>query len=137
MKRLLLAVDRNEDRAVAQAETVIDLFDAGEAIVHLLHVFGDEPNPRGLGVHQLSAVRKAVDRLEAAGIEVELEEESGDPTTAIVELGEERDVDLICIAGRKRSPAGKLVFGSVSQEVLLTTERPVLTCPVKSHDDGD
>jgi len=47
---------------------------------------------------------------------------------AIVEAAQEHDVDVIFLAGRKRSPAGKVLFGSVTQGVALSTERPVQIC---------
>lgn len=124
MSELLLAVDDSTERAVAQARAVADL-PVDRAI--LFHVFVGE-NPNGASVHQVASVRRARERLEAAGIEVELAESSGEPAEAIVETARERDVDLIVVAGRKRSPAGKAVLGSVSQSVLLTTDRPVLFC---------
>lgn len=126
MKHLLLAVDTDESRAVAQVETVADLFEEGSVTAHLLHVFGD--NPEGASVTQLGSVHRAESVLEANGIDVEYHEESGDPVDRIVETADAIDVDGVCIAGRKRSAAGKLVFGSVTQGVILNTERPVLVC---------
>lgn len=126
MKQVLLALDTEETRASAQAETVIDLFDTEDIQAHLLHVFED--NPEGASVGQLAAVRRAKERLEAAGIETVLVEESGDPIETVIQCADDLDADAICIAGRKRSPAGKLMFGSVSQSVILNTERPVLVC---------
>jgi nucleotide-binding universal stress UspA family protein len=41
---------------------------------------------------------------------------------------------MICVAGRKRTPTGKVLFGSVTQAVILDTERPVLVCSAKSGD---
>lgn len=124
MTELLLAVDDSTERALAQARAVADL-PVDRAI--LLHVFVGE-NPNGASVHQVASVRRARERLEEAGVEVELAESSGDPAKAIVETARERGVDLIVVAGRKRSPAGKAVLGSVSQSVLLTADRPVLFC---------
>lgn len=51
----------------------------------------------------------------------------GSPTEEVVDLAEELDARYIVIGGRKRSPVGKAVFGSVTQSVLLTADRPVVT----------
>lgn len=126
MTDVLLAIDRSEARAEAQAKTVRDLFDAAEITAHLFHDFTD--NPEGASITQVGAVRHAADILEAAGFAIEYHEGSGEPADEIIDLADDLDVDAICIAGRKRSPAGKLLFGSVSQDVILGTTRPVLVC---------
>ncbi len=131
MKEVLLGIDESEDRATALAEAVVDLFETGDIRAHLLHDFVE--NPEGASVTQIAAVRRAEEILEDHDIEVELHEGSGHPADSIIDTAEELDVDAICVAGRKRSPTGKLLFGSVSQEVILGTERAVLVC--STHDD--
>lgn len=126
MKHVLLAIDESTDRAIAQAETVRDLFDRENTAAHLFHDFTD--NPMGASVMQVGSVRRAAEILEDAGMEVDYHEASGDPTETIIETAEELNADAIIIAGRKRSPAGKAIFGSVSQEIILETGRPVLVC---------
>lgn len=134
MYDVLVAVDENEDRALAQADAVADLAEGREDVAaHLLHVFTD--NPDGASVHQLGSVRRSRERLEDAGVEVELAETSGDPAEEILARAREGEVDLVSVAGRKRSPAGKALLGSVSQEVLLGAERPVLFSTVDA--DGE
>lgn len=127
MVRLLLALDDNLSQAEAQIaaiEDVVETADGAEAFI--LHVFDE--NPEGGSVHQIEAVRETKDRLEAAGVTVELLESSGDPAGEILKHAEEHNVDQICVGGRKRSPAGKALFGSVTQDVILGTHRPVLVC---------
>lgn len=131
MKEVLLGVDESEQRARALANAVVDLFAGDDLRVHLLHDFVE--NPEGASVTQVGAVRRAEEVFEDHGIEVELHEGSGHPADSIIDTAERLDVDAICVAGRKRSPTGKMLFGSVSQEVILGTERPVLVCSV--HDD--
>ena len=127
MFEIVMGIDENEERAVAQAETVIDLPNAAEEVhVTIFHDF--EENPSGASVHQVGAVRRAQELLEDAGVDVTLSEASGDPAQEIIELADERDANLITIAGRKRSPTGKALFGSVTQEVILNTDRSVLVC---------
>lgn len=127
MYEIVLGIDNNEERALAQAETVADLPGTGEEVhATLFHDFTE--NPTGASVHQVAAVRRAKERLEEAGISVTLDESSGDPATEILDLADEQDADVICLAGRKRTPTGKAIFGSVTQEVILSTDRAVLVC---------
>lgn len=127
MVRLLLALDDDLSQARAQitaVESMVETADGAEA--YLLHVFDN--NPEGASVKQVEAVRETKDRLEAAGVTVELLESSGDPAGEILRYAEEYDVDQICVGGRKRTPAGKALFGSVTQDVILGTHCPVLVC---------
>jgi nucleotide-binding universal stress UspA family protein len=124
MTELLLAVDEDEDRAIGQAETVVDLFDPDDVHAYLLHDFVD--NPEGASVAQIKSVQRAQTVLEEAGVSVELREASGDPARSIRRAADRLAVDAICVGGRKRSPTGKALFGSVSQEVVLNADRPVL-----------
>lgn len=126
MNHVLIALDRSEERAAVQAETIRDLFDSEETTAHLFHDFTD--NPEGASITQVGAVTHAANILEDDGFEVQYHETSGDPADTIIETADGLEVDVICIAGRRRSPAGKVLFGSVSQEVILGTTRPVLVC---------
>ncbi|WP_254274440.1 universal stress protein [Haloarcula marina] len=127
MVRVLLALDDDLPQAHAQIRAIEDMVETADgAEAYLLHVFDN--NPEGASVHQVEAVRETKDRLEAAGVTVELLESSGDPAGEILEHAEEYDVDQICVGGRKRTPAGKALFGSVTQDVILGTHRPVLVC---------
>jgi nucleotide-binding universal stress UspA family protein len=127
MVRVLLALDDDIPQAHAQTNAVEDLIGGDEGVtVYILHVFSD--NPEGASVQQVEAVREAQERLEEAGAEVQLLETSGSPAEEILRYAEEHDVDRICVGGRKRSPTGKALFGSVTQNVILDTHRPVLVC---------
>lgn len=126
MTRVLLSIDAEESRARSQANTVLDLFGADDLAVDLLHVF--EENPEGATAQQLASVRRAKEILEAEGVEVTVQGESGNPAERIIDHADREDVDAIVIAGRKRSPAGKVVFGSTTQDVILSTDRSVLVC---------
>jgi nucleotide-binding universal stress UspA family protein len=130
MYEILAAIDENEARARSQAESIVGMPMTGEDVrVTLLHDFTE--NPSGASVTQVASVRRAKDILEDEGIEVVLEESSGRPVEAILEISDEIDADMIVIAGRKRTPTGKVLFGSVTQGVILDTDRPVLVCSAK------
>ena len=130
MYDVLVAIDNADDRrAIAQADAVVDLpASADEVTAHLCHVFRD--NPEGASVNQLSAVRRARERMEEAGVACVHYEASGDPADELLSAAEAIDADAICVSGRKRSPTGKAVFGSVTQDVILGSDRPVIAVPV-------
>lgn len=133
MYRVLVPVDDDVDRAVAQARYVTKLPEA-EASVEaiLLFVFtGDiEDLPEDIqqfkSANRVQSVRRAREHLEDAGVEVQVRDDSGDTTEDIIEEAENFDVDAIVLGGRKRSPTGKAIFGSVTQSVILNTDRPVV-----------
>jgi nucleotide-binding universal stress UspA family protein len=127
MFTLVVGIDADEGRAESQAETIASMpLDADDVEAVLVHSFGE--NREGGTVGQVKAVRVAQSRLEAAGFEVTPEGYGGDPAQAILNVADDHDADQIVVAGRKRTPAGKVLFGSVTQSVILGTERPVLVC---------
>jgi nucleotide-binding universal stress UspA family protein len=127
MYEILMPIDTDTDRALRQAGAVEDLPGEPEDVhVTVLHSFTD--NPSGASITQLQAARRAESHLEDAGYSVTLDERSGTPADSILDVAAEDDVDLICIGGRKRSPTGKVLFGSVTQSVLLDADRSVLVC---------
>lgn len=127
MYEIVAGIDESEERGRAIAKTITQTpFDRSKITVTLLHDFSD--NPEGASVDQVASVRRAADILEEADIDVELAESSGDPGDEILDLADDLDADQIVVAGRKRTPTGKVLFGSVTQEVILGTDRPVLVC---------
>ncbi len=51
----------------------------------------------------------------------------GDPAEEILKYVANEDAAYLTIGGRKRSKVGKVLFGSVTQSILLAAEVPVLT----------
>jgi nucleotide-binding universal stress UspA family protein len=125
MYNVVIGVDDNEERAMACARAVENLpGDPSEKRATVIHSFTD--NPSGASASQLASVRDVTDFLEGEEIEVEVAESSGDPADQLLETARELDADLIVVAGRKRSPTGKALFGSVTQSIILNAERPVM-----------
>jgi nucleotide-binding universal stress UspA family protein len=73
-------------------------------------------------------------RLAAAGVEHEVRQlvRGNEPAIDIIDVAREVDADFIVIGLRRRSPVGKLILGSIAQQVLLDADCPVLA--VKAED---
>lgn len=136
MYRVLLPVDEDVQRARLAAETVTDRPGADELAVVVLNVFesfevsdGEWESVDSEDVWDEEAypasVDAAVEHLEDAGVSVTRRREHGDPAEEILAVAEEVGADAIVMSGRRRSPAGKVLFGSVTQSVLLDADRPV------------
>lgn len=136
MYRVLLAVDTDEQRAKRAAQAVAGLPGDGEELeVVILNVFEEFESPGEIPVSSEElyeetdfpeSVEVAREILETAGADTIERREHGDPTDRILAVAEEIDADSIAMSGRKRSATGKVLFGSVSQSVLLSADRPVL-----------
>mgnify|MGYP006299151639 CR=1 FL=1 len=127
MYRVLVPIDSSEERTAAQVDAVASLPGANESVeATLLYVFEDRETAESTSVTQLRTGSTAERRLLDRGVAVETESRYGDPAEGIIEVADAMDADLIVLGGRKRSPLGSLLFGSVSQAVTLDATRPVV-----------
>jgi nucleotide-binding universal stress UspA family protein len=125
-----MAVDGNVDRVRKQVDAVTELPEAPEAVsVTVLHVFDDsviDDSSEMVDPTRVEAVNVATETLEERGIDVSMEGRGGDPSSSVVRVAEEVGADSIFVGGPKRSPAGKAIFGSVAQSIILNADRPVM-----------
>ncbi|MBX0297421.1 universal stress protein [Haloarcula nitratireducens] len=143
MYSILLAVDDDRETAnhlVNDIEQLIDAVDRCE--ITLVHVFRNAQISQRVSIHQLASgyddeefehqipvsVQETAEALEASAATVELELASGEPSSEITRIARARDVDNIHIGGKNTSPAGKAIFGSVTQSVIFGTDVPVTVC---------
>ncbi|WP_262178547.1 universal stress protein [Haloarcula laminariae] len=129
MYRILLPVDTDPDRARGQAAFVEDMpTDAANIEVVVTHALppDDVEDPEDLdNLTDIETVTLARDYLEERGYDVTLAAGRLPPADGILDMAEDHDVDQIVMGSRKRSPTGKVIFGSVSQQVLLESPVPV------------
>lgn len=129
MYHVVMGIGPDDGQAGAKADAVVGLPRAAEAVeVTVVHASDDsELDPR-----RVPSVVIALDRLEEAGVETDARVVQGDPTDAVVGTAEGLDADCVCVAGRRRSPAGKVQLKGGAQQVILGTDLPVL---VAGHAD--
>jgi nucleotide-binding universal stress UspA family protein len=66
--------------------------------------------------------------LKARGIQAEFLDRRGPVADTILDIAEERHVDLILMGGYGLGPVAEAMLGSTVDEVLRTSDRPVLFC---------
>lgn len=149
MDSILVPVTSHVGWARDVARLAIETEAGTETTAIVLYVFDDEevettrsnldlPSDERVTLDGLAARKKGVavtlDAFEAAGIATEVRgrRAGDDPAGTIVSIADDEPVDRIYLYSRKRSPAGKAVFGSTLQRVLLNTSRPVVVYPPNS-----
>jgi nucleotide-binding universal stress UspA family protein len=76
---------------------------------------------------QQSEIHDVEKRLDECGVEFELTQPVGvDTAEELLKAMDRDDAELLVIGIRHRSPVGKLLLGSVSQQLLLECHKPVL-----------
>ena len=75
-----------------------------------------------------SEVERLRARLDSAGVPVDVEQlvRGRDAAEEVVDAAERIGASLVVIGLRRRSPTGKLLFGSQAQRILLDCDCPVL-----------
>jgi nucleotide-binding universal stress UspA family protein len=142
LETILVAVgpsDANQTKRLTDAAAEV----AGPtgAKVVLAHVFTDEEYDEALDNLEFDAgmsdvtpddvakrhrtIRDIESDLEAVVENIEVRGAVGDHADEIVALAKAVNADRVMVGGRKRSPTGKAVFGSVAQEVMLSAPCPV------------
>ncbi|ELY46994.1 universal stress protein [Natronorubrum bangense] len=123
-----------ETEAGTETEAVVmHLFEDGEAETTRSNL--DYPVDETLTLDELATRKRGVsattDVFEDAGINVQVRGYNGgdEPAGEIVAAAEREGADRIYLYSRKRSPAGKAVFGSTIQKVLLNASCPVVVYP--------
>lgn len=133
------AVDKSA-RASAVVREAGKLASAFEEPAHIVHVMTQS---QFVDLQQTSAKRVGdiVDMDEVREMAAEVAEDAveefdvpyetvglvGDPASQLVRYADEQDAQYIVIAGRKRSPTGKVIAGSVAQSVILNAGCPVVS----------
>lgn len=133
---LLFAVEDDRDRMVPLASHTAEIAAALDAAVVLFHVYDPDEFDRYLERMDYSSsdpddVAKRNETVEAcasvfvdSGVRPEIAGAVGDPATEIIDRAETDEVDHIVLGGRRRTPVGKALLGSVSQSVLRSVDVP-------------
>lgn len=142
MNTILLAIgDSDENRIDQLLDETIAIAGPTGATVVLGHVFTHEAYDKArtdlsfdgpaaevtpdVVAERYSIIREAAKTLADHGIDTEIRGILGEDGEAVVDLAERIEADRILIGGRRRTPAGKAVFGSTAQAILLSAPCPV------------
>lgn len=120
---------------VAQGAKLASAF---EEELHVIHVIDTDQASEDIGttsdrskvaLKEIASSRAddAVDGVDYRGPVVTTGLSGEDPASRIVAYATDEDATYLVIGGRKRSPVGKALFGSVAQQVLLNAPCPVLS----------
>jgi nucleotide-binding universal stress UspA family protein len=137
MYRILVPVDSEEGSGERSVDALLAMPGVEEFSVTLLHVFEEFEAFDDGGGGTISSdsfydpsdvpdtVRAAESKLTEAGVDCEVRMEHGKPGETIIQVVEELDADQVVMSGRKRTPVGKVLFGSVTQAIVLNAGVPV------------
>lgn len=135
---IVAAVDQS-NRAARVVKEAKELSTAFDDSVHVVHALTKSDMVKMEGIHATKPDIQITDN-EAREVATEvasrvvadfdMPSESvglvGDAKSAITSYASEQNARYIVVAGRKRSPAGKTVFGSVAQSIILNSECPTV-----------
>ena len=135
LARILCAIDleKASERAFDRA---LGLAVISEAKLHLLHATPANVPFSRRASERLRYLTELRERAEAAGVEVHVDEQHGDPARVIVLHANARRIDLVVLGSNRRRGWRRLREGSVSERVLRRAAWPVLIVPWDARRTG-
>jgi nucleotide-binding universal stress UspA family protein len=136
---VVAAVDRSGgERIVNEGRKTADAHGLPLHVVHTLSEadFRDlerasyDTSGKSLDMEQITSLAETIaeEAVTEAGVEAEeIVGLVGKPSQRVLEYADDVDADYVVVGGRKRSSVGKVLFGSVTQSILLNAECPVIT----------
>ena len=141
---IVAAVDRS-DRARSVIRQARELADAYGVELHVVHVRDTEEDSTSedtrYALEEVDAMveENGTERATeiARKIAGEIEESgeftpvglTGDPAPEVLNYADEHDAECIVVSARKRSSLDQVLFGSVTQSLLLKADRAVVAAP--------
>lgn len=143
---VIAAVDRSE-RAKKAVKEAVEIASAFDDIVHVVHVLSrsefveleqTEVQKTGRAI-DMDRIRNHAGKLAeraSEGVDADVDIEYvglvGDASEKILDYADKQEARYIVVGPRKKSPTGKVLFGSVSQQVLLNSNCPVVVTMTSS-----
>jgi len=130
MTRYLIGTD-----GVATSETLVDYvrdhFSEGDEVYAVNSLRGGDRTS-----DEAVAEGKAALDVLAEGLDAETHQliRGNSPQEDLLAFADEHGVDQLVVGIRKRTPTGKILFGSTAHDLLLESDRPVLTVPLLKRD---
>lgn len=143
---VIAAVDRSEraQKAVKEAVEIAQAFDDSVHVVHVLSrsefVELEQTEVQNTGraidmdrirTHAAKLAKRVCEGVNS-DVDVEYVGLVGDAADKVLDYADKQDARYVVVGPRKKSPTGKVLFGSVSQQVLLNSDCPVVVTMIKS-----
>ncbi|MFW6382703.1 MAG: universal stress protein [Haloferacaceae archaeon] len=129
MVRLLVGTD-----GVETSERLLDylvaVVEGDDVYVVNSLVGGDDTSPDDVRAGEEALALLGDGLADATAVERNQFVRGNEPVEDLLAAAEEWDADEYVIGIRKRSPVGKMVFGSTAQNLLLEADRPVRCVPL-------
>lgn len=134
-KKILCPIDF-DDNSIAALQYARDLAKENDGILYVMHVvfvplaspgFPTEPYP-AVSEEPSKVALENISREHLEGkVRYELATRTGKPADIINQAAEDLDVDLIVMATHGRRGVARFFLGSVAEQVVRSSNRPVLT----------
>lgn len=128
--RVLLPTDCRDgpEPALDHAIELALAFDAPLSVLSVIDDAADQPVDVDAVEHRRREALEAVaDRVQRAGVEVEIDVRHGAPHAEILDYAAEVDADLLVMGTHGRSGVDRVLLGSVAERVLRRAPVPVVT----------